>query len=333
MNQPLIISIVSVGIGLATPILWAALGELIVEQSGVINVGVEGVMLISALVTAIAYSKTGNGVAGLAAGAGSGLVCGVVLAYWYVIRGMDQIVAGIIFNILALGLTTAVYSHLTYLAESLIKTFSAVRVPGVARIPYLGPMVFDQNPVIYAAFLTAPIVYVLMQKTWIGLYLRAAGERPRAVTSAGLDVVGLRFPAVVIGSGFAGVGGATIIVATSGGFITNITAGQGFIALALVVVARWNPFLVAAASVLFGTAQGLQYEAQGVAALQGVPQEVWLMGPYLLTVLAIVVVRGSRYPAACGIPYSGRRAGVIAPFLRGRGSGEEYEVVTSMGLE
>jgi simple sugar transport system permease protein len=295
------VSVFAIGMALMAPILWAALGEVVVEQSGVINIGIEGVMLIGAFCSAIGYRYLHGLTWGLLLGVGGGIVCGLVLALLYVRLGTDQIVTGILFNLLALGFTSTLYTK--YLGGGVVDTYDAVKIPVLGDIKYLGEILFQQNVLVYASFLAAPLVFYVVHGTWYGLYARAASEHPRAAESAGLDVWRLRYPAVIIGCTFAAVGGATLVLSTSGGFVNGLTEGRGFIALAVVVLARWNPFGVIAGCVLFGVAQALQFQAQNIWLLSHVPSDFVLMFPYAVTIVAVMVARGSRYPAAIGIPY------------------------------
>jgi simple sugar transport system permease protein len=143
----------------------------------------------------------------------------------------------------------------------------------------------------------------LLQKTWFGLSVRATGEAPRAVEAAGLNVLRLRYPAVILGCVLISLGGATLVASTSGGFVLGITAGRGFIALAVVVLVQWKPLLAVLGALLFGVAQSLQFQAQSLGPLADIPSEFILMLPYLVTILAVVIARGSRYPAAVGVPF------------------------------
>lgn len=295
------VSVFAIGIALMAPILWAALGEVVVEQSGVLNIGIEGVMLIGAFCSAIGYRYLHGLTWGLLLAIGGGLVCGIVLSLLYVRLGTDQIVTGILFNVLALGFTTTLYTK--YLGGGVVSTYGSVNVPLLGDIKYLGPILFRQNALVYAAFLAAPVAFYLVRNTWYGLYARAASEHPRAAETAGLNVWRLRYPAVVIGCMLTAVGGATIVLSTSGGFVPGLTEGRGFIALAVVVLARWNPFGVIGGCVLFGVAQALQFQVQNLGFLSHVPSDFVLMFPYLITIVAVMAARGSRYPAAIGIPY------------------------------
>lgn len=297
------VAVIATGVSLLAPILWAALGELIVEQSGVINIGIEGVMLISALASAAAYRESGDLFVGVPAAIGAGLVCGVVLATLYVRIGTDQIVTGILFNVFALGLTTALYIKYLGGGSAIPETLRNIRIPGLAGIPWLGTILFTQNVLVYAGFLAVPIVFYVLYRTWFGLYARAAGDNPRAVEAAGLDIRRVRYLAVLLGCTLTAVGGATLVLSTSGQFVPNLTNGRGFIALGVVVLARWNPFAAVAASLLFGIAQALQFEVQNLGVLARVPSDFVLMFPYAVTIAAVVFARGSQYPAACGIPW------------------------------
>jgi simple sugar transport system permease protein len=293
-----------VGIALAIPILWAALGEVIAELAGVINIGIEGVMLISALATAMVVHAVDSFVVALLAGIASGVACGLVLSWWYVFRGMNQIITGIVFNIFALGFTTAMYSYAEYLSAELGTTLPDANIPLLSSIPWVGDVLFQQDVLAYGAVVAAVVVAWLLRRTWFGLYVRAAGERPSAVLSTGRDVLWVRVVAVTIACALAGIGGAALVLSTSGGFNVNITAGQGFIALAVVVVARWNPFATVAACIVFGIAQGMQFQIDNLGVLGDVPVEVYIALPYIVTILALAFARGSRYPPACGVPFT-----------------------------
>jgi simple sugar transport system permease protein len=203
------------------------------------------------------------------------------------------------------GLTGTLHS--LYLAGQNGETLSGITIPGIGSIPWVGEILNKQNLMLYLAIAMAFGVWYLLNKTWYGLYARAAGERPLAAESGGLDVLRLRYPAVVVGCVLAALGGSALVLATSGGFVPGMTAGRGFIALGVVVLAKWRPQWIMIYALGFGLIQGLQFLAAQVAALQSVPRQLWVAFPYLLTVVAVVFAPGSTYPAAVGIPY--RRAG------------------------
>ena len=296
----------SLGIALMVPMLFAALGELIIEKAGVLNVGIEGVMLIGAFSAAVGVNY-GNGSIwiGLLIAIGSGIVCGIILALLYVRLGTDQIVTGIMFNILAFGLTTTLAVKYVHAIQS--SQFPDWSIPGLHSIPGIGDVLFSQDVLVYEAIVIAALVWYLTRQTWFGLYSRAVSEYPRAAESAGLNVWRLRYVAVILGCVLTAVGGAELF-ANSGGFVAGYTNGRGFIALAIVVLARWNAFYVVAAALLFGVAQALQFEADKLGFLGDVPSHVLIALPYILVLVAVVFARGSRYPAAVGIPFRPTRS-------------------------
>ena len=305
MSHAVLVTILSSGVGLMVPILWAALGEVISETAGVLNIGIEGVMLVGAFVAAIVLKDTGSFVlAGLAA-VPAGLLCGLLLGFLYVRRGTDQIVTGIMFNLIALGVTTALYEQFLTGAQK-VRSVPAIGIPLLKDIPVVGPTLFDQTLLVYLAILVAVLIFYLLRRTWFGLYLSAVGSRPLAADTAGLSVRALRTTALVIGCGFVALGGASIIITQSGNFVPDVTAGQGYIALAVVVLGRFKPLWIVAGAALFGVSTAMQFQAQNVSWLSSVPSEFWLAVPYLVTIVAVVIAKSSRYPDAIAVPYPPR---------------------------
>jgi general nucleoside transport system permease protein len=182
-----------------------------------------------------------------------------------------------------------------------------VSVPLLRDLPWIGDVLFRQSLIVYVVIALVPVVFYLTRRTWFGLYARAASEYPRAAESAGLSVPWLRSTAVVIGCMLTAVGGAQLF-ASAGGFVSGYTSGRGFIALAIVVLARWNPFAVLGASLLFGVTQALQFEARNIGLLADVPTSILVALPYVVTIVAVVLARGSRYPAGVGIPFRPARS-------------------------
>lgn len=303
MSTDQITTLVVVAMAVAAPVLWAALGELVAEKAGIINPGIEGVMLTSALVTTITYRATGSPVTALVAAVVTGVACGLLFGFLFVTRGVNQIITGILFNLLALGATTTVFIADRDLARARVPVVRPLEVPFLADLPLLGPVLFRQNVFVYASVVAVAAVWFLMRRTWLGLSIRAAGEHPRAVEAAGLDVWRIRYVAVVVGSVLPAVGGAVLVLGIVGGFNAGMSSGQGLIALGIVVLARWNPWGVVAGSLLFGVAQALQFQAQNFPVLSGVPIELWLAMPYLVTVAAVMLTRSSEYPRAAATPY------------------------------
>lgn len=296
----IVTDVFALGVALMIPMLWAAYGETIMEKAGVLNVGIEGVMLIGAFAAALGVTYGGSLYMGLLFAIAAGVLSGAVLALLYVRLGTDQIVTGILFNIFAFGLTTTLAIEFVEATE--VTSFPRLEVPGLSEIPFLGEVVFSHDFLVYAAFFAAPLVFYVLHRTWYGLYARAASEHPRATEAAGLDVWRLRYVAVILGCVFVSIGGVALF-SSSGGFVSGLTDGRGFIALAIVILARWNPYWILGASLLFGVSEALQFQADRLGPLEHIPAELLVAIPFVVTVLAVIVARRSRYPAAVGVPF------------------------------
>ncbi len=287
-------------IRISTPLLLAATGEMITERAGVINLGIEGAMLSGALGAAIGAISGGPWV-GLAVGMLSGLLItgcfGVIVVY----GRAQQIIAGTAITLGAIGLTGVVY-RARFGAEGAglsVPTLPLVRVPGLGGLPGLGPVLFRQSPLTYLSWVAVGIAGWFLFRTWWGLALRATGESAQAARAAGVPVARVRMAAILAGGGMAGLAGATLVLAQVGTFAENMTAGRGFIAIAIVVLGRWHPIGVVLAAWLFGVAGALQFTVQ--AAGLDVPYQLALALPYLLALLALAGAWGrSRAPAALG---------------------------------
>jgi simple sugar transport system permease protein len=270
----------------ATPLLLAATGETITERAGVINLGIEGMMLSGALAATLGASMWGDW-AGLGCAAVAGMALAGVFAVLTVGVRSDQIITGTAITLAGVGLTGTVYRQAfgAQGAGLTIPTFSSLSIPGLAQIPVLGPGLFQQPVSTYLAVAALPLVWVLLFRTRLGLMLRATGEAAAMARAAGVRTRFLRAGATVIGGGFAGLGGAALVLAQVGTFAERMTAGRGFLAIAIVVLGRWHPAGVALAALLFGAASAMQFlfQALGVNA----PYQIFLMLPYLLTLLAL----------------------------------------------
>jgi general nucleoside transport system permease protein len=270
----------------ATPLLFAATGETLAERSGVINLGIEGTMLAGALAAAIG-AVAGGPWAGLACAALAGMALAGVFALLAIGARADQIITGTAITLAAIGLTGTIYRQAFGAggAGLTIPTFATLGIPGLSRIPVLGPALFDQPAPTYLAFAALPLVWWVLFRTRLGLALRATGEAAAMARAAGVRTRLIRAGATVVGGGFAGLGGATLVLAQVGTFAERMTAGRGFLAIAIVVLGRWHPAGVALAALLFGLATALQFllQALGVNA----PYQLFLMLPYLLTLLAL----------------------------------------------
>jgi simple sugar transport system permease protein len=291
-------------IAMATPILLAALGELIVEKSGVLNIGIEGAMVAGAFFGWAAAYFSGSLLLGLGAAVAAAVIMNSLLAALVVNLAVNQVVAGTALDILAAGLTGVSYRRLFGITG---KAFTIAPIPPLAfgrmvQIPIVGPVLFEQNALVYAAFLMVPLTAFVVRRTHYGLSIRAAGERPEAADALGLDVYRLRWEALLIAGVLTGLAGADLTLAYTNTFVEGISAGRGFVALAVVIVGRWNAYGIAAASLLFGAAMGLQFELQASGAT--LPYQLFLALPYALTLIVLSIVGGqAQAPSALGERY------------------------------
>ena len=300
LDTAVIDGFLAASVRVATPLLLAALGELLAERGGVINLGVEGAMLSGALAAALG-ATAGGAWAGLAASTGAGIVLSLVFALAAIGARADQIIAGTATTLLAVGLTGAVYQAAFGSAGAglSLPTLGTVPVPGLAGLPWIGPAFFNQPVPSYIALAAVPLVWWFLFRTRTGLSLRAVGESPAHARAAGVPVRRFQFLATLTGGAFAGLAGGTLVLAQVGTFAERMTAGRGFIAIAIVVLGRWHPVGVLGASLLFGGATALQFvfQAMGLA----VPYQLFLMLPYVLTLLLLAgLVGGVRAPASLG---------------------------------
>jgi len=284
----------------ATPLALAALGETVAERSGVINLGIEGSMLAGALASAI-VATAGGPVEGLAAAAVAGLLLALVFAGVAIGARGDQIITGTAITLLASGVTGTVYRRVFGNAgvSLTMPTLGPIRVPLLADIPLVGAAFFNQPVTTYLVYGLVPLLWWLLYRTRWGLGLRAAGESVEAARAQGVPIERARAVAVGIGGALAGVGGGALVLAQVGTFAEQMTAGRGFIAIAIVVLGAWHPVRVAAAALLFGAASALQFLFQSLGL--PVPYQLFLMLPYLLALAALAGRVGRvRSPAALG---------------------------------
>lgn len=230
-------TLVAASFRIATPILFAALGEAVAESAGLLNVGIEGMMVIGAVIGFLVSFHTGGQWLGFAAAFLAGGVAGLVFGYVTVERGADHVVTGIVLNIFCFGLASLAFKGLFTRASEVpeIKVMPVWRIPWLSQIDFFGRALFSQTPAVYLAFALVPIFWFLLFRTQWGLRVRSTGENPAAAESAGINVWNIRLGASAIGGGMAGVAGATLAIAQLGLYLDNMTAGRGFIALALVV--------------------------------------------------------------------------------------------------
>jgi general nucleoside transport system permease protein len=286
----------------ATPLLLAATGETVAERAGVINLGLEGMMLAGALAATLGATSAGPWT-GLVLAVLAGMLLATAFAAIAIGARADQIIAGTALTLGAVGLTGTVYrqAYGTGGAGLALPTLGPVPIPGLADLPLVGPALFDQPVPTYFALMALPVAWWVLFRTRAGLMLRATGEGAAAARAVGVRTRLVRTIATIVGGGFAGLAGATLVLAQVGSFAERMTAGRGYVAIAIVVLGRWHPAGVAIASLLFGAATALQYVFQSLGL--AVPYQLFLMLPYALTLLALAGAVGRvRAPADLGKP-------------------------------
>jgi simple sugar transport system permease protein len=289
------------------PFILGALAGIICERSGVINVAIEGQLLVGAFAGAL-FASAGHslGIGVVAAVLAGGLI-GLLLAVFAIRYLVNQVVLGVVLNTLALGLTNLGYHSVMQTSSDTYNagvTLTAIRIPGLADIPVIGPALFDVNYIVYITYGLIVLVDVGLFRTRWGLRTRAVGEHPKAADTVGIKVRLTRYRNVVIGGLVAGLGGAVLTVGGSGAFTGNISSGKGFIALAAVIFGRWSPRGAIAAALLFGFTDQLQTTVSVLPTPVSIPSNLLAMAPYVVTVLAVAGLVGRVLaPAADGEPY------------------------------
>lgn len=300
-----VVRLVSSSVLLAVPILFGALGGAIGERAGVINIAIEGQLLGSAFVAAVVGSITKNPWAGLLAALLAGALVALVLGVFTITYRVNQVIVGVVLNVLVLGLTTFLFTQVLVPNTSQLNQtvrFPAIRIPVLSEIPIIGPALFRQSIIVYLMYLAVPLVWFALYRTRWGLRLRAVGEHPLAADTVGIKVERVRYRAVLVAGAIVGFGGAYYTLVAVSQFNRNMTAGAGFIALAAVIFGKWDPVRAAMAALLFGFASALE----GAMSVVGspVPSQFMLMLPYVVTLFAVAGLVGrSRAPAASGVAY------------------------------
>ncbi len=310
--------ILAAGVASGTVLLFAAVGEIFAERAGVLNLGVEGMMLIGAVVAYGTAVATGNPWLGLGLGTLAGGLLSVLHAVITISFQAEQVVSGLALTFLGTGLARVLGEDLSKAgAIALLPTFT---VPGLAALPVVGPIFFtDQSVLVYVGYLVVPLAWYWIDRTRPGLHLRAIGESPAAADTLGVDVYRLRHAYVIVGGLFAGLAGAAITLAVSPGWFGDLTtSGQGWIAVALVIFAQWSPVRAAVGAYLFAAIRRMLIDIQGPQELFGVPNPFFHdhtltffleMVPYILIIGVLVAVSGEAMrkrlgaPAALGLPY------------------------------
>lgn len=292
-------------LALATPLIYGALGGVIGERAGVVNIAIEAQLLAGAFTAAVAGSLAGTPWAGLIAAMLAGVLVALVLGVFTITYYVDQVIVGVVLNVLVIGITTFLFRQVLAPNTELMnspETFAVLPIPVLSEIPLIGPILFQQSFIVYLMYAVVALVWFGLYRTRWGLRLRAVGEHPQAADTVGIKVAATRYGAVLLGGAVAGMGGAFYTLVSVPRFNQEMTAGAGFIALAAVIFGKWDPIKATLAALLFGFATNLQ----GVLSVIGspVPSQFMLMLPYIVTIFAVAGLVGrSRAPAADGQPY------------------------------
>lgn len=292
-------------LSLATPLVFGALCGVLCERSGVVNVSIEGQFLSAAFAAAVVGSLTQSATAAILAAVSSGLAMAALLAVFSINYLVNQVVLGVVLNLLAVGVTGFLFDQLVEPAS--IKYNSApvlepIPIPGLSKIPFFGRVLFEQNVLAYLAAISVAVVWLVIYRTTWGLRIRAVGEHPEAADTVGISVGGIRWSAVLAGGVFGGLGGSFFTLASTGSFNKEFTVGNGFIALAAVIMGRWHPVLASIMCLFFGFVTQMASQLQTLST--PMPSQFLLILPYVATIIAVAGLVGRvRPPAADGIPY------------------------------
>jgi simple sugar transport system permease protein len=304
METAFIITILATAIGAGAPVIYAAVGEIFAERSGILNLGVEGMMLVGAVSGFIVAVKTGNPWAGVVAGMLAGGMLSLIHAFLTITLHADQVVSGLALTIFGVGLSS-------FLGQNYVgmqgPQFSPINIPILSDLPVVGPIFFSHDILVYITFLLVPVSAYFIHKTRPGLHLRAVGEDPITADVMGINVVRVRYTYTFVGGVLAGLGGAALSLAYTPGWTEGMSGGRGWIAIALVIFAFWEPWRAMLGAYLFGSVQALQFNLQTIGIT--VPTYFLNMLPYLFTIIVLVFATGERMrrhlgaPAALGVPY------------------------------
>lgn len=300
-STTVLIGILASGIRLATPYLYAAIGETFSQKSGVLNLGVEGQMLLGSFAAFYVTFTTGNLWLGLLAAILVGGLMGLAMAFVTVNLQAKQGISGIGFYLFGLGLSDLLFQKLMGTVET-VRGFPRVAIPVVSSIPGVGEIFFNQNILVYGAFLLVPVAWFVLNKTTLGLKIRSVGENPDASDSLGVSVARVRYFTIILGGILSGIAGASLSIALLNVFQQNMTSGLGFIAVALVYFGGWRPWGVLGGALLFSMVNSLQLWIQVLGI--PIPSEIAVMMPYVLTILVLVItVSRVRVPSALTKPF------------------------------
>ena len=292
-------------IRMSVPILLPALGDIYTQRSGILNLGVEGVMLMGALAGFLGVAFTDNLFIGMVFSAFIGMISAGVMAFLSVTVKANQVIAGTAITILGAGLSSFLFRAIFGVQKlpPLVREFPVCKIPVLSDIPYIGTIFFEHNLFVYLAYILVPLTWLILERTTFGLNARAVGEHPHAADAKGINVSLTRYLCVLIGGAYAGLGGAFLSIGFMNTFLAQMVGGRGFIAIAVVVFSRWEPFRALAAALLFGVANALQVRLQAMGV--PFPPQALQALPYIMTIVVLLSVsRRASFPSAYTIPFS-----------------------------
>ncbi len=326
LSATFLVGLLISGVQLLTPMLLAALGETVGQRAGVLNIGVEGLMLMGALFGFLGGHYLGNPWAGALCGALAGALLSCLHGALCVLLSSNQVVSGLAINLLSAGLAVYVMQALfgVEITEPSSPIFPPLHIPWLSDLPVVGPVLFSQHAWVYAAWLLVPICTFALFRTPWGLKVTAVGENPVAAEAAGINVRAIRFMAVVIGGALAGLGGMLLALGQLGFFRDTMVSGRGFIALAIVTMGRWRPVGVLIAALVFGLADALQFRLQAAGLGTLIPSQFLISLPYVVAILVVLGKISRQFvPSASGSALPGERTVVTRPTGKKGGDAEQ----------
>ena len=311
INNSIVVVVLASAVTYGTPLLYAALGELLAERSGVLNLGVEGMMLVGAVMGFWAVQRTGSLSLAILVAVVAGASMALIHAFLVITLRASQIVSGLALTIFAgaAGLSSYLGNDLQVADQPARRSFAPFLPDSWRHAKVIGPIFLDHSALVFASWLCVALVALYLNRTRFGLNLRAVGESPAAADAMGIDVTAYRYAHTVLGGAFAGVGGACFSLAITPQWVDGLTSGAGWIAIALVIFAFWRPALCLVGAYFFGAFSGIPFTFQARGILSGVPPELFQSLPYVMTIIVLVLVSsaGARRrlgaPAALGTPY------------------------------
>ncbi len=303
--SPVTVAVLAAAVRAGTPVLFATLGEIFAERAGILNLGVEGMMLVGAFAGFVTTARTGSPWIGMVVAGAAGGGLSLLHAFLSVTLRANQVASGLALTIFGTGLSAFLGKGYVGVPAS---GFQTVPLPLLGHLPVLGPVLFQQDPLVYLSYLAVPVAWYILYRTRWGLEIRAVGERPEAADAMGVDVTRLRYACVIVGGVLAGLGGTFLSTSYTSMWIENMTGGRGWIAIALVIFATWDPLRAVVGAYLFGGVNALQLHIQATGT--SLPTYLLLMMPYIFTLVVLVIATQETArkrlgaPAALSVPYS-----------------------------